>query len=137
MSPLAVRIGAGVLALLALLALRGKRWAYPAFVVLGLLYFPAQTHFHVHAPKCEQLLPTMQVLVLSLHLAASFRLRRGSYRRPPTFHRARALSRQRRTALRRMSSRRGRGGRSLHVQRSCNAFRRCWDVSGKCYNACG
>src|SRR6267143_4914796 len=67
MSPLAVRVGAGVLALLALIALRGKRWAYPAFVVLGLLYFPAQTHFHVHAPKCEQLLPTMRVLVLSLH----------------------------------------------------------------------
>src|SRR5438445_648808 len=43
MSPLAVRVGAGVLALLGLIALRGKRWAYLAFVVLGLLYFPAQT----------------------------------------------------------------------------------------------
>src|SRR5439155_1559109 len=43
MSPLAVRVGAGVLVLLALIALRGKRWAYPAFVVLGLLYFPAET----------------------------------------------------------------------------------------------
>jgi len=79
MSPLAVRIGAGVLALLALLALRGKRWAYPAFVVLGLLYFPAQTHFHVHAPKCEQLLPTMQVLVLSLHNYAYIALFAGFY----------------------------------------------------------
>ena len=57
MSPLAVRVGAGVLALLVLIALRGKRWAYLAFVVLGLLYFPAQTHFRVHAPTCEQLLP--------------------------------------------------------------------------------
>src|SRR5207253_2277240 len=63
MSPLAVRIGAGVLALLALIALRGKRWAYLTFVLLGLLYFPAQTHFRVHAPKCEQLLPTLHRLV--------------------------------------------------------------------------
>ena len=66
MSLLAVRIGAAVLALLVLLVLRGKRWAYPAFVVLGLLYFPAQAHFRVHAPKCEQLIPTMNVVVLSL-----------------------------------------------------------------------
>ena len=79
MSPLAVRVGAGVLVLLALIALRGKRWAYPAFVVLGLLYFPAQTHFHVHAPKCEQLLPTMQVLVLSLHNYAYITLFAGFY----------------------------------------------------------
>src|SRR6266568_7335264 len=79
MSPLAVRVGAGVLALLVLLALRGKRWAYPAFVVLGLLYFPAQTHFHVHVPKCEQLLPTMQVLVLSLHNYAYIALFAGFY----------------------------------------------------------
>ena len=66
MSLLAVRIGAAVLALLVLLVLRGKRWAYPAFVVLGLLYFPAQAHFRVHAPKCEQVIPTMNVVVLSL-----------------------------------------------------------------------
>src|SRR6266566_3323502 len=79
MSLLAVRVGAGVLALLALLTLRGKRWAYPAFVVLGLLYFPAQTHFHVHVPKCEQLLPTMQVLVLSLHNYAYIALFAGVY----------------------------------------------------------
>ncbi len=79
MSPLAVRVGAGVLALLVLLALRGKRWAYAAFVVLGLLYFPAQTHFHVHVPKCEQLLPTMQVLVLSLHNYAYIALFAGFY----------------------------------------------------------
>src|SRR6267143_3947626 len=79
MSLLAVRIGAGVLALLALLTLRGKRWAYPAFVVLGLLYFPAQTHFHVHVPKCEQLLPTIQVLVVSLHNYAYIALFAGFY----------------------------------------------------------
>src|SRR5437016_572153 len=79
MSLLAVRVGAGVLALLALIALRGKRWAYLAFVVLGLLYFPAQTHFHVHVPKCEQLLPTMHVLVLSLHNYAYIALFAGFY----------------------------------------------------------
>ena len=69
MSLLAIRVGAVVLALLALLALlvlRGKRWAYLAFVVLGLLYYPAQTHFRVHAPKCQQVIPTMNVVVLSL-----------------------------------------------------------------------
>src|SRR5713226_3622907 len=210
MSPLAVRVGAGVLALLALIALRGRRWAYFAFVVLGLLYFPAQTHFRVHVPKCEHLLPTMHVLVLSLHnyayialfagfywmswvqfrrsdaravwallatllvgalveiaegmtgrghcrlrdlvpdaagalgaallLAVWSRLRLprfhrgGSHLCPPTFHRARALLRHRWTSLRRMRSRRGR--RSLHVQRPLNAFRRSWDVPGRCYNAC-
>jgi len=79
MSPLAVRVGAGVLILLALIALRGKRWAYLAFVVLGLLYFPAQTHFHVHAPKCEQLLPTLHVLVLSLHNYSYIALFAGFY----------------------------------------------------------
>src|SRR5256885_10778705 len=79
MSPLAARVGVGVLALLALIALRGKRWAYLAFVVLGLLYFPAQTHFRVHAPKCEQLLPTMQVLILSLHNYVYIALFAGFY----------------------------------------------------------
>lgn len=66
MSLLDVRVWAVVLALLALIALRGKRWAYLAFVVLGLLYFPAQTHFRVHAPKCQLVIPTMNVVVLSL-----------------------------------------------------------------------
>jgi len=79
MSLLAVRVGAGVLVLLALITLRGKRWAYFAFVVLGLLYFPAQTHFRVHVPKCEQLLPTIQVLVLSLHNYAYIALFAGFY----------------------------------------------------------
>src|SRR6266576_3594172 len=79
MSLLAVRIGAGVLVLLALITLRGKRWAYFAFVVLGLLYFPAQTHFRVHVPKCEQILPTIQVLVVSLHNYAYIALFAGFY----------------------------------------------------------
>ena len=63
MSPLAVRIGLGVLAVLALFALRGKRWAYVSFIALGLLYYPAQAHFQLHAPKCEQILPAVQQLV--------------------------------------------------------------------------
>src|SRR5438046_4919920 len=79
MSPLAVRIGVGVLALLALIALRGKRWAYLAFVLLGLLYSPAQTHFRVHAPKCEQLLPTLHLLVPLLHNYAYIALFAGFY----------------------------------------------------------
>src|SRR5438034_2974206 len=79
MSPLAVRIGVGVLGLLALIALRGKRWAYLTFVLLGLLYFPAQTHFRVHAPKCEQLLPTLHLLVPLLHNYAYIALFAGFY----------------------------------------------------------
>jgi len=73
-----VRIGAGILALLALFALRGKRWAYFAFILLGLAYFPAQAHWHLHAPKCDQILPTVQQIVpllqnyLSLALFAGF-----------------------------------------------------------------
>ena len=66
MSLLAVRVGAVVLALLAIIALRGKRWAYLAFVVLGLLYFPAQTRFQVHAPKCQQVIPTLNVAIVAL-----------------------------------------------------------------------
>src|SRR5882762_7533533 len=79
MSPLTLYVGAGVLALLALIALRGKRWAYLAFVLLGLLYFPAQTHFRVHVPKCEQLLPTLQLLVPLLHNYAYIALFAGFY----------------------------------------------------------
>ncbi len=79
MSVLEVRVGAVVLGLLALLALRGKRWAYLAFVALGLLYFPAQAHFRVHVPKCEQLVPTMHVLVLSVRNYAPIALFAGFY----------------------------------------------------------
>src|SRR5437879_12829774 len=79
MSPLTLYVGAGVLALLALIALRGKRWAYLTFVLLGLLYFPAQTHFRVHAPKCEQLLPTLHLLVPLLHNYAYIALFAGFY----------------------------------------------------------
>jgi hypothetical protein len=63
MSPLAVRIGLGVLAVLAIIALRGKRWAYFGVLVLGLAYFPAQAHFQLHMPKYDLLLPTVKQLV--------------------------------------------------------------------------
>src|SRR5437773_1611248 len=79
MSVLAVRVGAGVLALLALIALRGKRWAYLTFVLLGLLYFPAQSHYRVHAPKCEQLLPALHLIVPLLHNYAYIALFAGFY----------------------------------------------------------
>lgn len=79
MSPPTLYVGAGVLALLALIALRGKRWAYLAFVLLGLAYFPAQTHFHVHAPKCELLLPAVKQLVPLLHNYAYIALFAGFY----------------------------------------------------------
>lgn len=78
MSPLEIRIGAGVLALFALLTLRGKRWAYFAFVVLGLAYFPAQAHFHLHVPKCEQLI-SKGLLLVSLQNYAHIALFAGFY----------------------------------------------------------
>jgi VanZ family protein len=38
---------------LGLLALRGVRWAYVAFVVLGLLYFPSKVNFHLDPHPCQ------------------------------------------------------------------------------------
>jgi hypothetical protein len=80
MSPLGIRIGAGVLALLALLALRRQRWAYFAFVVLGLAYFPAQAHVHLalHFPKCEQLI-NKSIVLLSLQDYVHIALFAGFY----------------------------------------------------------
>lgn len=77
---LATRVGIVALVLLALLALRGKRWAYAGVVVLGLLYFPAQAHFQVHAPTCD-LATTMttRVLLLSLHNYVYIALFAGFY----------------------------------------------------------
>jgi len=37
----------------AFLSLRGLRWAYIAFVVLGLLYFPAKVGFRLNPHPCE------------------------------------------------------------------------------------
>jgi hypothetical protein len=33
--------------------LRGVRWAYVAFIVLGLLYFPVKVGFQLHSQPCE------------------------------------------------------------------------------------
>ena len=61
-------VGAALLALLALFALLRKRWAFLAFVLLGILYLPAQTGFHVHAPKCDLATTlTTRALVRALH----------------------------------------------------------------------
>ncbi|MCA1816139.1 MAG: hypothetical protein LC746_06975, partial [Acidobacteria bacterium] len=38
---------------LAAFALRGVRWAYVAFLVLGLLYFPAKVGFRLDPHPCE------------------------------------------------------------------------------------
>ena len=37
----------------AVFALRGARWAYAIFILLGLLWIPARTGFHLHAPPCD------------------------------------------------------------------------------------
>ena len=46
-------IGAFVYLVLAVLAFRRMRWAYVAFVLLGLLYFPARVGFHFSPRACE------------------------------------------------------------------------------------
>lgn len=38
---------------LGILALRGVRWAYVTFVVLGLLYFPARIGFRLDPRACQ------------------------------------------------------------------------------------
>lgn len=38
---------------LAVFALRGARWAYAVFIVLGFVWIPARTGFHLHAPPCD------------------------------------------------------------------------------------
>ena len=54
---------------LVILALRGKRWAYASFVVVSLLYFPAQVGFRLQPQACE-LAPTLQLAVFSLQNTA-------------------------------------------------------------------
>jgi hypothetical protein len=51
--------------LLGLLSLRGKRWAYVTFVVLGLLYFPATAGFRLNPRPCE-LVPSLPLAIFSL-----------------------------------------------------------------------
>jgi hypothetical protein len=42
-----------VFVVLAVLALRRRRWAYWAFVALGILFFPARVGFQFHPKPCE------------------------------------------------------------------------------------
>ena len=50
---------------LGILSLRGKRWAYITYVVLGLLYFPASVGFRLNPQPCE-LIPNLPLAVYSL-----------------------------------------------------------------------
>ena len=50
---------------LGILSLRGKRWAYITFVVLGLLYFPASVGFRLDPRPCE-LVPNLALAISSL-----------------------------------------------------------------------
>ena len=51
--------------LLGILSLRGMRWAYVTFVVLGLLYFPASVGFRLNPQPCE-LVPNIPMAIYSL-----------------------------------------------------------------------
>jgi len=51
--------------LLAILSVRGMRWAYLTFVVMGLLYFPVSVGFRLHPQPCE-LLPSLPLAIYSL-----------------------------------------------------------------------
>jgi hypothetical protein len=48
-------IAAGVVLwiVLAVLALRGVRWAYAIFILLGFFWIPARTGFRLHRPPCD------------------------------------------------------------------------------------
>ena len=50
---------------LGILSLRGVRWAYITFVVLGLLYFPVSAGFRLNPQPCE-LMPSFALAVFSL-----------------------------------------------------------------------
>ncbi len=51
--------------LLGVLSLRGNRWAYVAFMVLGLLYFPMSVGFRFDPQPCE-LAPSLSLAIFSL-----------------------------------------------------------------------
>lgn len=50
---------------LAVFALRGARWAYAIFILLGLLWIPARTGFRLHAPPCDGL-PSLDLALFAL-----------------------------------------------------------------------
>ena len=51
--------------MLGVLSLRGMRWAYVTFILLGLLYFPASVGFRLNPQPCE-LIPNMPLAFHSL-----------------------------------------------------------------------
>jgi hypothetical protein len=50
---------------LGILSLRGVRWAYATFVVLGLFYFPASVGFRLNPQPCESV-PNLTMAIYSL-----------------------------------------------------------------------
>jgi hypothetical protein len=48
-----IALGVIVWIVLAVLALRGGRWAYAVFIVLAFVWIPARTGFHFHRPACN------------------------------------------------------------------------------------
>lgn len=85
-------IGVLVVVILAILSLRRMLWAYGAFVILGLLYFPARVGFRLRPGGCELALdPALALLSLTNYkhvvlfalffLMTSAQLRRSGWRR--------------------------------------------------------
>ena len=58
-------IGSLIRFALGVFALRGNRWAYIAFIVSGLLYFPMSVDFRFNPQPCE-LVPSLSLAVFSL-----------------------------------------------------------------------
>ncbi|MEK6337050.1 MAG: hypothetical protein AABM67_19175 [Acidobacteriota bacterium] len=50
---------------LGILSMRGKRWAYITYIVLGLFYFPASVGFRLNPQPCEGI-PNLPLAVYSL-----------------------------------------------------------------------
>lgn len=46
-------LGVIVWIVLAVLALRGARWAYAIFVILAFVWIPGRAGFHLHWPDCQ------------------------------------------------------------------------------------
>lgn len=58
-------IGSLIRFVLGVFALRGNRWAYIAFIVSGLLYFPMSVDFRFNPQPCE-LMPSLSLAIFSL-----------------------------------------------------------------------
>jgi hypothetical protein len=46
-------LGVAIWIVLAVLALRGARWAYAIFVILAFVWIPGRAGFHLHWPDCQ------------------------------------------------------------------------------------